>query len=82
MKRLFAGAIIIFLTTTVSPWLLLPFVLLHAFAWFAVELVVIAALIDAYFGILHPVPYYTLAAVVIVVLAEWLKPQLSMYADK
>lgn len=79
--RLLAGLIMLLLATVISPWLLLPFAILHALSWFAIELLVIAAAIDAYFGVFHVVPYYTLAAALIVVAAEWVKPHLSFYAD-
>lgn len=79
--RVLAGAIILLLATVVSPWLLLPFIILHALSWFAIELLVIAAAIDAYFGVAHMMPYYTLSAFVIVAAAEWIKPHLSFYSD-
>ena len=82
MIRFCAACILLFLSTLLSPWLLLPFAILHAFSWFAFELIIIAAAIDAYFGVLYVAPYYTISALGLVVLAEWVKPRLSVYADE
>ena len=81
MMRVIAGFLILFLSTLLSPLMLLPLVMLHALAWFGWELLIIGALIDSYFGVVHTVPWYTLTAVVLVVLAEWLKPHLTFYAE-
>lgn len=80
MMRFVAGAIIGILATVVPPLVLLPFVILHALSWYALELIFIAALIDGYFGVAFGIPYYTLVAGVIVLVAEWIKPHLSFYA--
>ncbi|MEL6804238.1 MAG: hypothetical protein AAFO91_10695 [Bacteroidota bacterium] len=82
MKRIIASIVIIFLAVSVSPLILLPLAVLHAFSWFALELVIIGALIDAYFGGVQLMPYYTLAAMGLVAIAEWLKPRLLMYVQE
>ena len=82
MIRVFAAVIMFFLATLLSPALLLPFVLLHALAWFALELIVIGMAVDAYFGALTSFPLYTIGAIAIVAMAEWIKPHLSMYASE
>ena len=81
MIRLLASIIILSLSIVASPLLLLPIVVMHALAWFAIELVFIGAIIDAFFGTLYVVPYYTLAAIGIVCVCEWIKPPLSFYAE-
>ena len=78
--RILAAFTILIASTLVSAWILLPIALLHALAWFGLELIIIATLIDVYFGAGSVVPYYTLAAVVIVAVAEWVKPRLSFYS--
>ena len=79
MMRILAGVVMFFLGTLLTPWLLLPFAALHAFSWFALELVFIGFCTDVFFGVSHTVPYYTLGAAGLVMVAEWIKPQLSMY---
>lgn len=80
MMRFTATIIAICLSVLVSPWLLLPVACLHALAWFAWELILIGLCVDVYFGAASGLPYYTLAAIVLVSAAEWVKPQLLFYA--
>jgi hypothetical protein len=77
--RGFAAGGILLAGIIAGPWLVLPAAVLHALAWFGIELIFIAAGIDAFFGVGHGVPYYTIAAVIIVGGAEWVKPRLSFY---
>lgn len=77
--RVVASIIIILASVTVTPALLFPLVVLHALSWFALELIVIGAFIDAYFGATYGFPFYTLGAAVVVFLSELIKPHLSFY---
>ncbi len=81
MMRVIAVIIFLLLSTLVSPWLLLPFAAIHALAWFALELVFIGAALDAFFGVHYVFPYYTVAAVCLIVFCEWFKPHLSFYTE-
>ena len=75
--RILATGAIVFAGLLAGPWLLLPVAILHALAWFGIELIILGALFDVYFGAGHVVPYYTLAAAAVVGVAEWLKPRLA-----
>ena len=79
--RLIAGLIIFVVSIFVPPLVILPLAILHALSWFALELIVFAALIDIYFGVVSDLPYYTLSAIVIVLVVEYLKPYLTFYSE-
>lgn len=79
MTRILAGALMLFLGVLLPPWLLMPFFVLHALAWFGYELIIIGALIDAYFGGSTALPLYTIFATGVVVCIEFAKPYLSFY---
>lgn len=70
-----------FLTSLfLAPWLVLPLAVLYALVFFAPELVVFGALIDAYFWHGDAIPVYVIGASLIVVVAELIKPHLSFYS--
>lgn len=79
--RWFTGIIIFTVSIFVSPWVILPLAVLHALSWFALELVVFGVLIDVYFGVGISIPYYTLSALLIVFIAEYVKPYLTFYSE-
>lgn len=79
--RWFTGIIIFTVSIFVSPLVILPLAILHALSWFGLELIVIGVLIDVYFGVGITIPYYTLAALVIVFVAEYIKPYLTFYSE-
>ena len=55
----------------------------YAFFFFAPELIVLGLCIDGlYGGGAHAVPWYTISALSIVLIAEWAKPRLLMYNDQ
>ena len=54
----------------------------YALRYTAYELIVLAGMIDAYYGIQYPAfPKYTLIAIGGIFLLEWLKRQLSVYNE-
>ena len=65
-----------------SPWALVPFVVVYAFRWHAYELLIAAACIDAYLGLGMGLPYYTLGTGCVLIVLEWLKPSLSFYTER
>jgi len=75
------GLIIFVVSVFVSPLIILPLAVLHALSWFSLELIVFGVLIDAYFGISSDYPYYTLSALGIVFIAEFIKPYLTFYSE-
>lgn len=65
------------------PWYLVA-VLACVYALYfhdAYELLMLAVAIDAYFGALTIVPYYTLACTCILLAAAWAKPRLLIYNE-
>lgn len=63
----------------ISPWFVLPLAALYSFFFFAPELIVFGALIDAYFRY-DTLPEYVIGASLIVIIAELTKPYLSFYS--
>ncbi len=54
--------------------------LAYALRYTAYELILVAATIDAYYGLgFTIVPYYTIVTCVCLVLVEWIKPRISVY---
>lgn len=67
-------AILMFLSALFLPvWLVVVLAGLYAWRFFALELIFIAALVDAYFGLAVSWPYYTIGAFTIIVMAEYAK---------
>jgi len=79
--RIVSFILMILLSVVLPAWALLPLAVWYSMSWFAVELVVLGAFIDAYFGVGILIPYYTLTAVLTVVASECAKPYLSFYTD-
>lgn len=66
--------------STLVPWpVLLILAGAYVLIWTGYELVFGALLIDAYFGATILVPHYTITAVALLCIAEWLKPRLLLY---
>ena len=75
-------ALLMTLTAVFLPiWLVIPLAVAYAVRFWAIELVVFGALIDAYFGAVTAWPYYTLAAIAIVVTAELAKQHLTLFKN-
>jgi hypothetical protein len=54
--------------------------LAYALKYTAYELILLAAAIDAYYGLgFTLVPYYTIVTCVSLLLIEWIKPRISVY---
>lgn len=62
----------------VTPILAAPLAAYYAYRYFAIELVVLAFLIDAYFGQASEWPLYTIAAALMVLAAESAKRYLML----
>ena len=72
-------SLLMFLFAIFLPfWLLVPIAIAYAIRFWAFELIIFAALIDAYFGAVVDWPYYTIGALAIVVLAELAKEHLNI----
>jgi hypothetical protein len=70
---------VLFLIGMLAPvWVAVPCALCYAFWVRAYELIPLAMVIDAYFGVAASAPYYTLAATLVVVVMELVKPHLAV----
>lgn len=69
------------ITAATGPlWVFLPIVILYTFYYDGIEIILIAVLVDAYFGYGHTsVPWYTVAALGLLILVRFLRPYVSMY---
>ena len=75
--------IVLMIACTVMPWQLL-FLLGIAYALYfeeAYELILLAVLIDGYYGVNAPLPYYTVSTVALLLVVEWAKPRLLIYNE-
>ena len=79
-NRIFFGALMFLSSLFLTPWLVLPLATMYALVYFAPELIVFGALIEAYFGFGNTIPIYVIGTSLIVVLAEFIKPHLSFYS--
>ncbi|OGG41962.1 hypothetical protein A2837_02010 [Candidatus Kaiserbacteria bacterium RIFCSPHIGHO2_01_FULL_46_22] len=66
---IFTAIIAVFTT----PLLALPIAFWYSLRYFAPELIVIAALLDAYFGAVAALPYYTLTAFLMIIVTMFIK---------
>jgi len=61
-------------------WLFAVGVFLYVIAYVGVEVIFLAAAVDAYFGYQQETLYvYTIATAILVFLVQWVKPRLSVY---
>ncbi len=65
-------------TVFLTPFFSLPLAAYYAYRYFALELIVLAFLIDTYFGRAAEWPLYTIAAFAIVLAAESAKRYLML----
>jgi len=82
MSRLIALVILTAATVLLPAVLLVPLVLIYAFNFWAWELILLAVLIDAYFGSAVVAPYYTYGAIALVLIAEYSKKNLSLFLNE
>lgn len=74
-----SAAVFIFGIALLAPvWVAALCALAYAFWVRAYELIPLAMVIDAYFGVAAHVPYYTVLAVAVVVIMELIKPHLTV----
>jgi hypothetical protein len=77
--RIVSFITLVFLGTLLPGWLIIVLALAYATKWTAYELIVLATLGDAFFGVEANIPIYTIGAIIIVFGAEWLKPKFLVY---
>ncbi|MEZ4104523.1 MAG: hypothetical protein R3B60_04555 [Candidatus Paceibacterota bacterium] len=66
---------------SISPWYFfaVPFVIWYLFNFSGYELIILAILIDGYFGAFYNFPYLSVGVLVVVFLVDFIKPSLLMY---
>jgi len=69
----------VFLSTLLPSWFIIILAFVYATKWPAYELIVLATLGDAFFGVGFNVPIYTIGTIIIVWVIEWMKPKLLVY---
>ena len=76
---LYIGLIVVF-TTGPLP-IAVVCALAYAFRYTAYELLALAFVLDGFYGVqfAFSIPFYTLGALVALVIVEWLKPLISVY---
>jgi len=62
-----------FITIFASPFLALPIAFWYSLRFFAPELIVLSAFLDAYFGVVAELPYYTLSAFFMIIVTMFIK---------
>jgi len=62
-------------------WLFAIAAFAYALYYTAYELLLITALLDAFYGGGIFIPYYTIACAVVLIMLEWVKPRLSVYNE-
>ncbi len=77
MKRLSLLIVIVFLALYFSWWVLFLPVVAYIFLYRGYELLVLAALIDSYYGTVAHYPYYTLATLAIMLMMELARPLIN-----
>ena len=77
--RVISFITLLFLSTLLPWYLILPFAFVYALFWEAYELIAIGVCIDAYFGTHHVLPYYTIVVSCMLIVLEWAKPHLLIY---
>lgn len=79
--RIFLCIGIVVLVTMLPLWLSLPCILLYALRYTAYELIPFAFFCDGFYGLhgLLTIPWYTIGAIVGLVIIEWFKPLVSVY---
>lgn len=72
---------VLFILVTFTPWYFMAILAgVYALHFFLpLELLVLAVLVDTYFGGAVSIPYYTVSILVLILCIEWIKPQLSFY---
>jgi hypothetical protein len=82
MLRFLLFIIIALLIITPLFWFVLPLVFWYTFLFTGYELIILAILVDGYFGAFYSVPIISIMAISIVFLMDLLKPSLLMYTKK
>ncbi len=78
--RIILLAIILFSGFTGPIWLFAVAVTIYAFIYFGVEIIIVGAIIDGFFGVsTGHMPFYLLGTSFLLLFAQILKPYISLY---
>lgn len=81
LLRIFSFLILLLAGVFTPLWLVVPCIIAYTFVFGGYEVLVLAALIDGYFGAGITWPYYTAIALVVAVIAEWVRPSLTLFRN-
>ncbi len=76
--RIFSFLAVIILSVFITPLISLPIVFWYALRWYAPEIIILGFVIDSFFGGMSGLPYYTIAAFLMVIVAEFAKASLML----
>lgn len=79
--RFVAFITLLFLAPLLPLAFMLVLFLLYSLRWLGIELLFLAAFLDAYFGAASTYPLYTIATGTGLLAIAWLKPLLTVYND-
>jgi|GEM_PF-5923325 len=75
--RILTFLLLFIISIFITPLLTIPLAIWYTLHWYAPELILGAILIDIYFGTAHW-PYYTIMALILIILAEISKRYLML----
>lgn len=76
--RIFSFVAIIILSVFITPLISLPIVFWYTLRWYAPETIIVGLMIDSFFGGASILPYYTIAAFLMIISAEFAKASLVL----
>ena len=79
--RIIACIALLVLLTFVPIAVAAGLLLLYGLVWAGMEMLLVAIIIDSFFGLSAPYPLYTLLAGGVLLTITWLKPHLSVYNE-
>lgn len=82
MFRLILFFLIAVLSLGSFYWLTIPLVLWYSYLFYGYELIILAILVDGYFGAFYEIPFFSITALCLVFIVNTVKTSLLMYTDK
>lgn len=77
--RIFSFLVVIIFSIFITPLISLPIVFWYTLRWYTPEVIILGFIIDIFFGSVNALPYYTIAAFLMVISAEFAKASLMIY---
>lgn len=82
MFRFFIFVLITILMLTPFFWLAIPLAVIYTFYFTGYELMILAIMLDGYFGAFYTLPLISIFTIFLVYLMSLLKPLLLMYTER